>query len=117
MTSRTFQLLPCTLALVLAAWLSLPAPAKAGYYTVPGTCGQWAPWGSGIAIYPACPDLIARNIGQAQLTAAGVGGGWRFDLPPGTAVASANLHGSVQGSNGWQANVYTEGISAREFTG
>jgi hypothetical protein len=92
--------------------------AHAGTYTVAGTCGQWAPWGEtsgSVAVFPACPDLWARNAGGAFSTPGGVGGGWRFDPPAGTGIAQVELQGSLQGLYGWQATAYTEGISAREL--
>src|SRR4051794_7722677 len=90
-------------------------PARAGSYTVTGTCGQWTTGGSGVAIFPACPQLVVRNVYQAQLTPYGAGGGWRFEAPAGTTIASASLRGSLVASNGWQAHVYTEGANAREL--
>ena len=33
-------------ALALLVALAAAAPARAGFYTVPGTCGQWTPWGA-----------------------------------------------------------------------
>ena len=106
------------IAAAVVAFSLMAAPARAGVYTVPGTCGQWSPFnadGSRIAVYPECPNLIARNSGGAFNTGAGVAGGWRFDPPAGTAVVSVELHGSLQGVNGWQATAYTEGTSAREL--
>ncbi len=103
-----------TVALALLVGLIAVAPARAGLYTVPGTCGHWTPFGANVAVFPACPELVVRNTGPGlfpYLTA----GGWRFDPPAGTAIATAGLRGSVVGGNGWQAVVYSEGISAREM--
>ena len=105
------------LTAVLVA-LPMAAPARAGTYVVSGTCGQWTPWGDtngSVAIYPACPELVARNVWGARSTPGGVGGGWRFDPPPGTAVVAVALQGRLQGLSGWQAAAYTEGVSAREL--
>jgi hypothetical protein len=97
-------------ASVLLAFLTVGAPAHAGTYTVTGTCG-WTPWNADatrIAVYGDCSSLTARNVGGAFATAAGIGGGWRFDPPPGTAVIGASFAGAMQGVNGWQAAVYTD---------
>ncbi|MBE2316690.1 hypothetical protein DVA67_011950 [Solirubrobacter sp. CPCC 204708] len=107
--------LTATVVITLLVGLFAAGPARAGYYTVSGTCGHWAGWGGQVAIFPACPDLVARNIGQPWLTPYGAYGGWRFDPPPGTAIATAGLRGSLVGGNGWQAWVASEGISAREM--
>src|SRR5262245_59436551 len=83
--------------------------ARAGTYTVSGTCRLWSPYSADpnlIAVYPACPDLIARNVNGPYTTPAGAGGGWRFDPPAGTVVSSVDLQGSLQGLNGWQATTY-----------
>ncbi len=73
------QLLVATTFVVLLV-LFAAVPARAGYYTVPGTCGQWGGWGGGqVVIFPACPDLVARNIGQPGNSPYGHYGGWRFD--------------------------------------
>lgn len=117
--ARALRSFVAVAALSAAGALSLIAPAaRAGIYTVPGACGQWSPFnadGSRIAVYADCPSLIARNTGGAFTTGAGVAGGWRFDPPAGTEVVSVELHGSLQGVNGWQATAYTEGTSAREL--
>jgi len=90
MSSRQLlAILALVIALVIALALVAAVPVRAGYYTVPGTCGHWAGWGGQVAIYPACPELVARNIGRSELTPYGAGGGWRFDAPPGTAIATA----------------------------
>ena len=70
-----------------------------------------------IAVYPECPGLRARQSYGAYSTPAGVGGGWRFDAPPGTGIVDVALQGSLKGYNGWQASAYTEGPSARELVG
>src|SRR5215218_1581800 len=106
-TSRFLRLALLTVAAALSSLVLSAVPARAGLYTVSGTCGLWTPVGSGIAIYPACPALVARNSGP-QVGPYAIGGGWRFDPPPGTAIASANLQASLTGANGWQALVYTE---------
>lgn len=116
MSTRLHQL-TVAVAIALVAGLLAAVPSRAGYYTVPGTCAHWTAWGQGIAIFPACPDLVARNVYQGQLAPYGTGGGWRFDPPPGTAIAIASLRGSVVGGGGWRASVYTEGVSARELIG
>src|SRR5438876_11408350 len=80
----------------LSAGLALAPTASAGTYTISGTCGLWTSWAndaSRISVYPACPELVARNTGGGS-TAPGVGGGWRFDAPAGTAITSvAFQHG------------------------
>ena len=43
-----------------------PSAARAGTYTVYGTCGLWAPYNNSpayVAVYPACPELVTRNVG------------------------------------------------------
>src|ERR1700744_2610945 len=96
---RSRRLALAAIACVLTG-LAIAAPARAGLYTVTGTCSAWAPWGttSGqVAVYPACPWLYTRNVLGNFTTAAGVGGGWRFDAPPGTAISSVTLNGTMQG--------------------
>ena len=75
-----------------------PCRARAGY----GARGT--PTASGSPSTPSCPELVARNVGGGFSTAPGVGGGWRFDAPAGTAITSASTcTGSLHGLNGWQA--------------
>jgi hypothetical protein len=54
--------------------LGVTAPAHAGTYTVTGTCTAWTPWGttSGqVAVFPACPSLVDRNVlGRGPASAA-----------------------------------------------
>src|SRR5437764_14071887 len=82
----------------VASCLALCAPAHAGSYSVTGTCGPWASWGDiGVRFtaYTACPWLYARNVGGSFNTSVGVGGGWRFDAPPATAISSFTLNGII----------------------
>src|SRR4051812_30152191 len=110
--------LAATASLVIS--LGLCASAHAGAYTVTGTCSAWSPWGttSGqVAVFAACPALVERNVLGNFTTPAGVGGGWRFDAPAGTAISSVTLNGTMQGLNGWQAAIYTEGPNSHTLDG
>ena len=70
-----------------------------------------------VAVYPACPSLYDRNVLGNFTTPAGVGGGWRFDAPSGTAISSVFLNGTMQAGNGWQAAIYTEGPNSHTLEG
>jgi hypothetical protein len=111
-----------TLALLIAlvGCPALAQPARAGSYTVSGTCSAWSPWGTTatwVAVFPACPSLYERNVLGNFTTAAGVGGGWRFDAPPGTAISTIALNGIMLAEHGWQAAIYTEGPNAHTLEG
>ena len=86
-----------------------------------GTCGLWSAYGNTspyIAIYPACPQLISRNVGGPFTTPAGAEGGWMFYAPPGTAVSGFALDASMLGLHGWQAAVIpTSGIQVEGCPG
>ena len=60
--------------LALGVALLVPATANAGTYTVSGTCGLWQGYGSNgpyLTMYPACPELVVRNVGGPFSTPAG----------------------------------------------
>jgi hypothetical protein len=95
-----------------AAALALAPSARAGTFTIRGTCGLWDAFNaipSRIAVYPDCPTLVARNVGGAVSTPAGPPGGWVFYAPGGTSIASFTIEGNFYGTSGWQAAGYTEG--------
>jgi hypothetical protein len=113
-TRRAGKRLLVGLAAACALAAALASPAAAGSYTVSGTCGgAWTAWDYGnagnIAIYASCPTLVARKVGGAFATGAGVGGGWRFEAPSGTAISTFQVWGSLMGLNGWQAGGFYEG--------
>jgi hypothetical protein len=94
--------------IALGVVLLVPSAAAAGTYTVSGTCGLWSPYGSNgpyLTMYPACPELVVRNIGGSFRTAAGAEGGWMFYAPSGTSIANFALEASLLGLQGWQAAV------------
>ena len=50
--------------LLVGMVLLWPSAARAGTYTVYGTCGLWTPYNNSpayVAVYPACPELVTRN--------------------------------------------------------
>ena len=98
------------LAMVLVGLVLLwPSAARAGTYTVFGTCGLWAPYNNSpayVAVYPACPELVTRNVGApSSPSPVSTEGGWVFYAPPGTSVASFTMSGGLAGLHGWQAAV------------
>jgi hypothetical protein len=101
------------LAIVLFA--SLGTSAKAGTYSVYGTCGNWTAWNTApasLAVYPQCPGMIARNVGGAFSSPNNVQGGWYFSAPAGTEISSVSLTGELRGLNGWQTMGYATGGGA-----
>jgi hypothetical protein len=95
--------------MLLAAALMFPAPASAGTFTVSGTCGLWRPYNYApghIAVYPACSELVTRNVGGSFASSPGAEGGWIFDAPGGTSIASFAVQGALQGFSGWQAALF-----------
>jgi hypothetical protein len=114
--SRRFRRLAQVVTLAVAIGAGGASIAHAGEYTVSGTCGLWSPWnydGSKIAVYCDGATMVARQVYGAFSTPGGIGGGWQFNAPAGTSIESLTLQGALRGSNGWQADAYTEGISAR----
>ena len=95
--------------ILLTAALPWPSPADAGTYTVSGSCRLWGPYNNSpgyVAVYPACPELVARNVGApSSPSPVSTEGGWVFYAPPGTSVASFALQGALLGLHGWQAAV------------
>lgn len=120
-TSRSpLKLLAIAGTAAILIGMAITEPARAGSYTVTGTCSAWSPWGTTatwVAVYPACPSLYARNVLGNFKTAAGVGGGWRFDAPSGTAISAITLEGTMRGQNGWQSAVFTEGANPHQIQG
>ena len=102
----------------IAALLGISPPARAGTYTISGTCGLWGAYNyrpDRIAVYPECYGLIARNVGGPFSTPAGAAGGWSFSAPAGTSVDSFSLQGSMGGLKGWQATGYLQGGGLNGF--
>jgi hypothetical protein len=62
-----------------------------------------------IAVYGACPALVARNVAGNFTSPPGVQGGWSVDAPPGTTIAAVTLHGEFRATNGWLVTGYTTG--------
>jgi hypothetical protein len=107
--------------LVLGAAMLSPAPAAAGTFTVSGTCGLWRPYqndNAHIAVYPACPELVTRNIGGPFTTPVSAEGGWIFDAPSGTSIAGFALQASLLALSGWQTAVIpTSGFAVENCPG
>lgn len=104
---RLSWLLPLALALAV-----LDTSAYAGTYTVNATCGAWQAVNNashGLAIYPACPTLVVRNVVGNSTTPETANAAWIFEAPPGTSLQSAILGGSMIGVKGWQATIYPLG--------
>jgi hypothetical protein len=110
--SRSARQLAVLIAVACVALAASPLPARAGTYTVAGTCGLWDPFdtgGSGITLYATCPSLWARNVGGNFATGAGGHAGWVFYAPAGTTINGFYLQGPMTGTRGWQATGYLEG--------
>ena len=91
----------------IAALLSISPAARAGTYTISGTCGLWDAYNyrpDRIAVYPECYGLVARNVGGPFSTPAGAAGGWSFSAPAGTSIDSFSLQGSMGGVQGLAGN-------------
>lgn len=105
MTRRLSLLLVAALALGLAA-----APARAGTYTVSGTCGLWSPFNSNGARVAVFADsgctLIARNTFGAFSTAQGTAGGWQMSAPAGATIHAFSVLARLKGTSGWDAALF-----------
>jgi hypothetical protein len=113
MTRISKRVLTIASLFALGLVLLMPSAASAGTYTVYGTCGLWGPYGPNgpyLTTYPACPQLVARNVGGAFTTPAGTEGGWIFYAPSGTSIAAFALEASLLGLQGWQAAVIPTGL-------
>jgi hypothetical protein len=102
----------------LAAFLllSFAAYARAGSYTVSGTCG-WQAWSgtATISVYAAPdPDNSCPALSMATLapTPPGAAGGWTFYAPPGTSIVSGAFLAWADAHDGWQAAIYRFGGGA-----
>jgi hypothetical protein len=114
------SVLRLTLTTVLiAATLAGPAsPARAGTYTVSGTCDGWQAWSGSPTIRPyaqagfggyPCPSLIAS---AEQTSSPGSAAGWTFYAPAGTSVVDAAFEAYARAGGGWQAAIYRLGGGA-----
>ncbi len=115
-TVRPLRLL--TAALILLA-LCGADPAQAGTYTVVATCGAWDPVNerpTKLAVYAACPMIVARNTQGHFNTGDSVNAAWVFRAPAGTGIDSALLSGTIVGKQDWQSTIYLEGGTASGTT-
>jgi hypothetical protein len=90
----------------------IASTATAGTYTVSGTCGFWDAYNNNpanVAVYVACPTLVARNVYGGFTSPGGVEGGWVLNPPAGASISSVLTAGNASGFNGWQATLYAGG--------
>jgi hypothetical protein len=112
--TRRRSLTVAGLAVVLL--LSFAAHARAGSYTVTGTCG-WQPWSgtATISVYAepdpdnSCPAL---SMTSSTPTQPGAAGGWTFNAPPGTSIVSGAFYAWADAHDGWQAAIFRLGGGA-----
>jgi hypothetical protein len=96
--------------------LIFAAYARAGSYTVSGTCG-WQAWSNSAAInvYAAAdPDhsCPALSMASSSPTAPGAAAGWTFYAPSGTSIVSGAFLAWADAPDGWQAAIYRLGGGA-----
>jgi hypothetical protein len=87
-------------------------PAKAGTYWVSGACGDWAPFNASpahVAVYGACPGMVARNVGGSSAASWLANGRWVINAPAGAHIAAVTMRGELFARNGWVTTAFTTG--------
>src|SRR5262245_37239136 len=90
--------------------------ARAGTYTISGTCGVWDPENytpGRVVPSSACPNLFLNLVPGAP-SPVSAETRWAFNAPPGTGVSSFNVQALLFGREGWQAVLIATSVGILE---